>query len=409
MPPIRTDQKMKAIIVHSVAANGGDELLLLSTIKSLKDLLDIEVVAISTNSPVHFDYLPVKNKILNDSLLGKPNNYKNKLHILLNKFHFLPYKIKHFIPLFFDADYWKAKSIMNNVEILILSPGGFIHDYYDFSDITSMVNQFTQKGKQVIVMGQSVGPFRDKESIIAAKIIFDNAKKIILREELSKNYLYDLYGCNLEKVEVFTDLAFSYPVSHLKPKTNQRQNRVIVNFREWTGGDLNNFTLVEKASIIINFINDKGYGVDFLSTCQGVKGYRDDTVIADLIQIALSTKKTSNLDFVVYRKKLSIDDYLKKVANYKYYIGMRMHAAIMPILMNVPALNIGYEPKTRGVYSTVDLAEYAIDINDDIESILSNIESFLSKDYDELCKQFHEAHNKGVEKSKKAFLSLREI
>lgn len=399
---------MNAIVIHSVAANGGDELLLRTLIDSLKRDCGIETLAVTSNNIISFPYIPIENKFLNKTILGSPNECNNFVYRFLKKFNFLPYRIRENFSLLFDKDYKKFKILSKELNFAILTPGGFIHDYYGLEPIYDLIFKLYSMGMKIIIFAQSVGPFETEKNKVIARKIFDMADQIIVRERYSEEYIKALYPNGIERLKVFTDIAFNYnrkiPV---KKGEVPGTNKILLNFRDWHFNNINTDEIVEKGANIALYLFEKGYFLEFLSTCQGVNGYTNDSHIGEKI-LKKAQSLNSRVQIKIHKKKFEIDDYLDLVKDAKYYIGMRMHSAIMPILENVPALNIGYEHKTKGVYETIGLNNFSCSIHDETGSIIQKIEWFLAYDYDQLKGIYKDALIMGRNKSKMAFASLKD-
>lgn len=74
----------------------------------------------------------------------------------------------------------------------------------------------TSLGKDVVLFPQSIGPFRNKLVKLLAKFSLNRAKVIVVREELSKNYLEDI-GVNKPEIYLTADTAFI-----LEPASDKR-------------------------------------------------------------------------------------------------------------------------------------------------------------------------------------------
>ncbi len=86
---------MNALILHSVAANGGDELLLCTLKKSLEKYLNVNVLAVTSNSEISYPYIDTENKFINQTILKKPNINNNLIYKKLAGIKYIPYKAKN--------------------------------------------------------------------------------------------------------------------------------------------------------------------------------------------------------------------------------------------------------------------------------------------------------------------------
>ncbi|WP_207060996.1 polysaccharide pyruvyl transferase family protein [Motiliproteus sp. SC1-56] len=397
---------MRALVVHSVAANCGDQLLLETLTLGLKEHCGITVVAVTTNNQLSFPFIRNGEPFLNETVLGIARN-DSLIAALIRRIPFFPYRIGVFLARIFDNDIWKFKRAISAVDIVFICPGGFLHEYYGFKKFSKVYEKILGYGKPIYFVGHSVGPFGKAENKIIAKNIFDNCAGLFLRERYSKGYVESLYGpAGKKHAEVYTDVAFAYGrLSKVKKVAdNSNSKKVVVNFRSWEKGAISDDVIIDKAASIIEFLSGKGYDVVFMSTCQGVEGYVDDTDLGESIKSRLERQHGVRIE--IDHNRHSPDEFIDQVQKAKYYIGMRMHGAIMPILSNTPAFNIGYEPKTKGVFETVGLGEYCCEISDDIDCILSKIDCFVGSDYEILKEEYLLALKRGERLALEMFSEL---
>ena len=143
---------------------------------------------------------------------------------------------------------------------------------------------------------------------------------------------------------------------------------------------------------------DNGNRVEFISTCQGLKNYVDDSKIAKEIVQSLNeeykTKVTVNDEYN------SLNELRSKLSEYKFVIGTRLHMCILSIMAGVPAFNISYEVKGKECYKMLNLSEYSIDYNANIDESLSKIEKFIinNKELRKICIEKAKIMNEEAEK-----------
>jgi len=204
----------------------------------------------------------------------------------------------------------------------------------------------------------------------------------------------------LKKTLVTSDIALGF-TSVKRPKTSNNR-KVFVNFRDWFDSDVK-----ERALLVIEKIVALGHEVEFISTCQGISSYRDDSKLHDEI-INLYQQKHGNINYLTAnRAKYSSENLISYLSEFgSYYIGMRLHMSISALLAGLPVLNFGYEPKNIGVLSSIGLEQYAADFFGPIEVMESMIEDMLDGDYSEKTKEVHVALTKGRELFERSFLTL---
>ena len=83
--------------------------------------------------------------------------------------------------------------------------------------------------------------------------------------------------------------------------------------------------------------------------------------------------------------EVSPEDYLSLIGQFDYFIGIPMHSNIFSTSMNVPTINLYYEPKGKDYFEDMlRLREYLFDINrlidGDIEGLLSLFKGLVDND-----------------------------
>jgi polysaccharide pyruvyl transferase WcaK-like protein len=238
---------------------------------------------------------------------------------------------------------------------------------------------------------------------VTAITFLSNFTKIWLREPFSENYIKDLNNEDLLKRSVIrSDIALGFSCKKIKIKRNKV---VFLNFREWKQGDRN--TVISKAIRILSILLNSGFEIEFISTCQGIGNYTNDSILhGKIVEEYIKINGTSNKIYV-NKAKYSPNDLIEYISlKGKFYIGMRLHMAISSIIAGVPILNFGYEPKNKGVLGTIGLGKYSYDIFDNSYDIDFVLKSFLSKNYLKLKEEIESAEKTGNKYFEKTFQEL---
>ena len=106
-----------------------------------------------------------------------------------------------------------------------------------------------------------------------------------------------------------------------------------------------------------------------------VKGYKDDSILAYQIVSNLGDKHKSRCEII--EQKLPMSDLIAILNTHDAYVGMRLHAAIFSLIAGIPALNIGYEDKTRGIFEDLEYDENHFFYNSDIETWINKLNHFI--------------------------------
>ncbi|MCS3940537.1 polysaccharide pyruvyl transferase WcaK-like protein [Salinibacter ruber] len=388
----------KTVVLHSVAANGGDELLNKVLKRGLKKISNTQVTAYTTNSHLSVPFLD--GEVFMDGYLSGQKVYPKRFKRLMRK---LDVGRVGLMRLYLENKCNNSKNLIEHIknsDYVILCPGGFIHEYYGLVGILEMVERVKYENKPVYIVAQSLGPFNNNNHV--AKNILEKVDKVILREEISKKNIRELDKQTYESCKVTTDVAFAYRrLFNYDPKSETHKRRVLLNFRKWNHGK-KKANVVKKGVEISKRLFNKGYNLEFISTCQGVRGYTDDSKISKKI-VKKAKKDNPSFNAKVHTQRYEPEKLLRVMDGAAFYVGMRLHGAISAILADVPAFNIGYEHKSEGVYRTVGLQEYTIEITAPMDKIIGRLAPFVEEDLSAQRKKFRKALRTAEEKAIETF------
>ncbi len=342
--------KREITITSAVPINNGDAALVFSLENSL-----LENDFITNISTYHYDL--VKNFYPEKNLIKEITDY----YFFRKAPQLKPIAVKHFFPF--------IKGYKDSVAV-ISAPGGYINSYYGFHHILELLKKAKQAGKATGIYSQSVGPLNNKDSDLLFRYspFIDH---IFVRDSFSDKQLKKI-NYPPKKYTLVEDGAFL-----IKPDfTNSINNKIAISVRGWKHDNRNKgayFKLI--ASLVESAVNN-GFDVDFISTCQGVEGYVDDSIMAKEIYLELPKN---------IKSKCSIDDnyynyssFLNKLGEYKIVIGTRLHMCILSLLKGIPAFNISYEIKGKECYKYLGIPELSIDYNEQNENALKKFNTFMN-------------------------------
>lgn len=260
-----------------------------------------------------------------------------------------------------------------NADIIIGAAGGYINSNYSIKNSLSIYKIAKYFGKKCAIYSQSVGPLNDKDSKFFKKLMKHSIDYVFVRDTYSLKVLNEL-NISKDKFRLTKDAAFLLEHNAI-PKTNSK--KVAISVREWNY-DGRSIEVFEK--MIQEFIKicvDRDYTIEFLSTCQGLKKYKDDAKLAQEI--------FNNLD-ANYQQKVTVlsdyylfDDFYKKLEDYEFVIGTRLHMCITSLTKNIPAFNISYVVKGKECYNYLNLSKYSIDYNENLEKALTSLNNFIDE------------------------------
>src|SRR5699024_1449353 len=159
--------------------------------------------------------------------------------------------------------------------------------------------------------------------------------------------------------------------------------KVAISVREWNFDGRDKSTYYNLITNIVTYFYNEGFEVTFLSTCQGIPSYRDDSIIAN--EIFNSLPKNIKERVIVDGQYYNVFELRERLKDYDYVIGTRLHMCILSWLSSVPAFNISYEEKGKESYEYLKLSKFSIDynFNSDVYNLL---DEFTSETFDDTYK-----------------------
>lgn len=249
--------------------------------------------------------------------------------------------------------------------------------------------------KPFYTMPQSIGPLRRGWERILLKKVYQPARIIHVRDEVSHDLVKDI-GIPNEITFYEPDPAFNFPpverdqaIQCLSEYGYQPDNLALgVSVlgsmgRTLPDGSISNYYKILAAGLR-RFLEHTSVNVYLFSQVTGPTTVEDDRLGAATVANLLNDYK----DRVVYVDGVIAPAMLKACYGLMdFFIPSRLHSGIFALGMNVPCLFIGYLSKTRGVLRSIGLEDWVIDLQDFTE------EYFLQK------MQFHwDARNEMAQK-----------
>jgi len=234
---------------------------------------------------------------------------------------------------------------------------------------------------------QTLGPFTHPESQANIRTIFNQACCILLRDERSRENLREI-GVEDAKICLAADAAFALAdpqvLEQAKHRTfpTNRPLRVAISVRRWPhfkrtstveGMDRYIRTMATVTDWLVNTLRAE---VTFLSTCQGIPEYEDDSEIACRVVERLAKDTAARVRVV--RDFVRFDSLLKRLPEFDLVLATRMHMAILSLIAGTPAIPFALEFKTKELFAKLGLAEWVIDVEEfDVEPVKKLVGRFI--------------------------------
>lgn len=272
------------------------------------------------------------------------------------------------------------KDIRNNEFLQIISDANMLLDLSgdsfsdDYSIIETLMNCYyiilcLLLETPIGIYSQSIGPFNHKITRIISVYCLNRVNVLIVREEITKNYLEKIGITN--KIHLTADPAFL-----LEPIPNEKIQEILN--RE--NINTNDHDLIGiSVSQHINDLEHKKHQNNYITKMAKVVDYLVRKYDAELVFIPHVTHSEINDDRFVAKEILKLVESKDRIIsiNNEYsarelkgiigscnlFIGARMHANIAATSMNIPTLAISYSHKTQGIMRMLGLEDYVVNFD----------------------------------------------
>lgn len=368
-------RKEKILITNAYAVNNGDMALAIALYQSLKHRgFDVSIAT--------FYYKFLKEQYPNVSFVRELLDYKFPIGAT-----------------FLKKAYLKLNYVFNTAyrsyDVYIGSPGGYMNSYYGLKKCLLPKVEAKKNGEKTAVYAQSVGPLNEKD----VKLLNTYSKSIdvlVVRDDYSRKTV-EATNCQSTVMQT-KDAAFL-----LEPRTSKGKNSNVVgvSVRSWKHDNRSNRHFYDLIKSFCKKIIDQGLDIEFISTCQGVAGYVDDS------EVALDIKNELVEENQLFEKRISVDTsyhtYFELIeilnTKYRFVIGTRLHMCILSLINGAPAFNISYEIKGKECYDYLGLSNYSVDFNAPIEQSIGRLVDFIANEaalrndmHDKIIEAHEESH-----------------
>lgn len=265
-----------------------------------------------------------------------------------------------------------SSSAYRDADAIIGAPGGYINSYYGFNWRLAVFRWAAKLGKRTGIYAQSIGPLndQDKSSLSASSKYLD---VLMTRDPWSERVALDA-GFPQDKILPSVDAIFLNKPSQSAASSDS--NTIGVSAREWPYDNRNRAAYIKLVSRLSQMALDSGCSIDFLSTCQGIPGYIDDSRIAREIANDLQGRY-ANHSINVDSGAHCLDHFVARLPSYRFVIGTRLHMCLLSLLAGVPAFNISYEMKGKECYKYLGMEDYSVDYNEPLPVAEGKFASFI--------------------------------
>ena len=339
---------MNVLITNSVPLNGGDEALLRATVASLQSRWP------ETKVTVLCKYASQARAQLPDLSIDSDLEFASA------------------------DELDRIRNLYRAADVIISAPGGFLHDFYPLHERLDGFEFALRQKKPVILFAQSLGPFWKASSCERVRDVLNRVTRICVRDVASKDHLIRC-GVREDKIRETADAAFLW--RHLAPELFRPKSgsvkSIALAFRIWPLGDEVEVqrTLEKAEELCKHLLLAPERRLVFLSTCQGIAGYVDDSALAQNILERLPSGLRNRCH--VDRARYAPRDLIQAYGRCDAFMGMRLHGCILAMLAGTPAFGLGYEQKTEEIFNQLGFGDYQTRFDTDVGQWLDRSDQFL--------------------------------
>jgi colanic acid/amylovoran biosynthesis protein len=246
-------------------------------------------------------------------------------------------------------------------DFVISAPGGFLHEHYDITAALRGFRLALDLGKPLVLFAQSMGPFSSRVIRCHLADVLQRAAFVAVRDSLSLQHLRDC-GVSGDHVARVPDAVFLWrrPARSLYLAKSGPPRRAALCFRRWPYGDRERFKeTVKKARHLVEHL--RAHGVEeflFVSTCQGIPGYVDDSDLA--LRIVEGVTSPLRDRCIINREHQHPEEMIRLLSACDVMFSMRLHGCLLAMLGGTPAMGLAYEPKTPEIFRQLGLKKYQL-------------------------------------------------
>lgn len=258
-------------------------------------------------------------------------------------------------------------------DLVLSCGGGFLHDGFPgFLVHLFEIDVVKRLGKPLLLVSQSIGPFRAAWARRLARGVLDRCDAILPRERLSLSYLRETLRVSKPSISLIPDLAFR-PIPGVRETPDAGAATVElagggrkvlgVTVRHWSfpgrgaEADALNASFQQTLADVLEWLIDsRGFHVVFFPQAITADfSVRDDRSVARRVAARLDGARMTSIE-----DDLPVPRLRELIGGCDLFLGTRMHSNIFALSAGVPTLAIAYLPKTQGIMEAVGLGEYVL-------------------------------------------------
>lgn len=230
--------------------------------------------------------------------------------------------------------------------------------------------------RPTILLPQSIGPFYRERDRARVRRALRDVRRVLVRDSSSVRVAVEELGLDAGLVEQAPDLAFGLAErSPARAAADQRRVAVTVLDWRWAGGtDLQFARYLDAVVATAQGLLDRGCQVELVVQVDlpSHPGHGDRSCTQ-----RVATRLSGEVP-VIWAGSTSAQA-LERYAGYDLVLASRLHSALLALCAGVPAIALGYQPKSAGVFTDVGLEDWVADVRSlDAAALLEQADAILA-------------------------------
>lgn len=296
--------------------------------------------------------------------------------------------------IFIMGEYKFGFNAIKDADFIILKGGSYIYSYGGVKGFTFLCRMIFPSilaiflNKKIIALGHSIGPIMGYTQRRITRWTLERFTRIIVREDITYNFLINDLKLMREKIVLLPDIAFwkdkneltsKHTLEHILEKENIKlaaptDLRIGITVRDW------NFPLKKDAEgLFEKYITSVTESIRYLcseynASCFIMPHVQKDLPIGEQVYF-----RTESCNVFLLKGNYTPHLMRKIYGEMDLLIGTRIHSSIFAISEGVPTITIAYQiPKGFGIIGMVGLDKYILDIaNINTEDMIKRINMIL--------------------------------
>ncbi|HUP48548.1 MAG TPA: polysaccharide pyruvyl transferase family protein [Thermoanaerobaculia bacterium] len=383
---------MHVVILNTVVLNCGDAAILKAEIEILRRVFgtDVELTVYDSHPAVagrHYPCIRFRRSPYWDLAQSSgDSSYKiGPVHLVRFSAAFRLHRTGlRRLSLRLAKDHAQFVEDLASADLIISTGGTYLVEQYDLDERIFLLRAAVASGRPLVFYTQSLGPFRKPSNRRSLRRVLAYADLILVRDIESRSSVQDL-GVRTA-THVVADAAFGLlePNSFRRPPPQSwSPKRVALSVRSWPYFErfspeegMKRYTASVRG-LVAYLTQTYGSEITFISSCQGVPDYHDDSKLASNIVKALPPAVAAKV--VLDRSFNTPSRLAEKLSAFDMVVATRMHVAILALTRGIPVFPIAYEFKTRALFEQLGFPQWVQDIEDLDPSLLRQaLESWIN-------------------------------